>query len=142
MTELLAMVKDKCWRSDNVLDNRNPQKACYESVREQMVIDYKTPLLFTHLKPKVAVSADKWTAYQDGARQVIMCISINSEEYPNEAIISASVVMDPTAVGATENFNNEICKVIDPKQIVAMSTDGASVYTACEKTDDWRKNQI
>ena len=43
--------------------------------------------------------------------------------------------MDPTTVGATENFKNESCKVLDPKQIVAMSTDGASVYTG-EKTDD------
>ena len=119
-------------RHTNKSGCKNLQVACYHAARNKFVEKFNAESPITQQPPMLSISADKGTAFRDGTRQVVKMNFINEFGCSKEAFVAAPVVIDGSAYGAAESLTLELSKVCNPKNIVSISTDGASVYTGGE----------
>ena len=114
-------------RQHSTMALRKLQTAVYEGMVEELksFLCENTKL---NLPRKFVICADKGTAYNDASRQVVIATYIGRDGMPTESVLGAAAIRDATALGAKNNFKDCVTKFVDPKNVIAISTDGAAVY--------------
>ena len=102
--------------------------AVFDSYREMVVANNNEINPLTGQAKRYMVAADKGTAVKDAERQAITETHIGTDGLPVESLVSVACIYDKTALGAAEHLKSHLSEIIDTKNVVVISTDGASVY--------------
>ena len=103
--------------------------AVFGSYREMVVAGHKkkkNPL--TGQPARYMIAADKGTAVKDAERQAITEMHVGMDGLHVESLVSIACIFDKTALGAAPHLKSQLSDVTGTRNIVVMSTDGASVY--------------
>lgn len=109
------------------------QIAAYEAIRAVTLESNGEINPNTGISRRFTLACDKGTAPKDSTRQVIVETHINAQGKYEERLVTAAICGDATAKGAATHFKTYVEKVLNCSNIVAICTDGASVYVGHER---------